>query len=102
MSAETKLLLPRQMASFSMVVMKGSNGSKAPLDSSATTQSEIREGLQQSSGVVEAIIPEVKDRKRIGGDFWKTDARCCSSTLAEMVSCRLREVILQKKPDISG
>ncbi|KDP21862.1 hypothetical protein JCGZ_00649 [Jatropha curcas] len=55
--------------------------------------------MQQSTGLVEAIIFEVKDRERIGGAFLKTNAICCDPTLAQAGSCKLGEVIIQKDQD---
>ncbi|KAJ8898882.1 hypothetical protein K2173_008191 [Erythroxylum novogranatense] len=55
--------------------------------------------MQQSTGFVEAIILEVKDRERIGGAFLKTNVICCTPTLAESGSCKLGEVIIKKNPD---
>ncbi|XP_048236134.1 transmembrane protein 87B [Ricinus communis] len=55
--------------------------------------------MQQSTGLVEAIILEVKDRDRIGGAFLKTNAICCDPTLAQAGSCTLGEVIIQKDKD---
>ncbi|XP_061966217.1 uncharacterized protein LOC133690075 isoform X2 [Populus nigra] len=110
---------PKTNAFFFHGGSEGLYASKAPPDSSATTQSgksfirfegvtfrrtkesaSRQEEMQQSTGVVEAIILDVKDRKRIGGAFLKTNAICCNSTLAETGSCKLGEVILQKNPDI--
>ncbi|KAL3569920.1 hypothetical protein D5086_029810 [Populus alba] len=58
-----------------------------------------QEDMQPSTGVVEAIILDVKDRERIGGAFLKTSAICCNHTLAETGSCKLGEVIFQKNSD---
>uniref|UniRef100_A0A2P2IUN0 GOST seven transmembrane domain-containing protein n=2 Tax=Rhizophora mucronata TaxID=61149 RepID=A0A2P2IUN0_RHIMU len=55
--------------------------------------------MQQSTGLVEAIILEVKDRERIGGAFLKKNVICCTPSLAEGGSCKLGEVIIQKNPD---
>ncbi len=55
--------------------------------------------MQQNTGLVEAIILEVKDRERIGGSFLKSNAICCNPTLAGAGSCKLGEVIIQKKGD---
>ncbi|KAF2306553.1 hypothetical protein GH714_019401 [Hevea brasiliensis] len=55
--------------------------------------------MQESTGLVEAIIFEVKDRERIGGAFLKTNAICCHPTLAQTGSCTLGEVIIQKDQD---
>ncbi|GMN40645.1 hypothetical protein TIFTF001_009869 [Ficus carica] len=48
------------------------------------------------TGLVEAIILEVKDRERIGGSFLKTNAICCNPELANLGSCKLGEVIIHK------
>ncbi|GMY25711.1 transmembrane protein 87B isoform X1 [Fagus crenata] len=55
--------------------------------------------MQQNTGLVEAIILEVKDRERIGGSFLKSNAICCDPILAGAGSCKLGEVIIQKKGD---
>ncbi|OAY41646.1 transmembrane protein 87B [Manihot esculenta] len=55
--------------------------------------------MQQNTGLIEAIIFEVKDRERIGGAFLKTNAICCHPALAQTGSCTLGEVIIQKDQD---
>ncbi|CAN0846923.1 Transmembrane protein 87B [Linum grandiflorum] len=55
--------------------------------------------MQHNTGLVEAIVLEVKDRERIGGGFLKTDVICCNPTLAGTGACKLGEVIIQKNPD---
>lgn len=55
--------------------------------------------MQQSTGVVEAIILDVKDANRIGGSFLKTNMICCNKTLADRGSCNLGEVIIQKNQE---
>ncbi|CAN1277227.1 Transmembrane protein 87B [Linum perenne] len=55
--------------------------------------------MQQNTGLVEAIVLEVKDRERIGGGFLKTDVICCNPSLANTGSCKLGEVIIQKNPE---
>lgn len=62
---------------------------------SAEKQSE----MQSRSGLVEAIVFEIKDGKRIGGDFINSDAICCTPKLAENGSCRVGEVIIHKHSD---
>ena len=62
---------------------------------SANKQNE----MQQNTGLVEAIIVEVKDRERIGGSFLKSDAICCSPELASSGSCKLGEVIINRNED---
>ncbi|XP_030456117.1 uncharacterized protein LOC115677164 isoform X1 [Syzygium oleosum] len=62
---------------------------------SANAQSE----MQQNSGSVEAIILDIKDRKRIGGSYLKSDMICCTPQLADEGGCKLGEVIIQRSPD---
>ncbi|CAH2047922.1 unnamed protein product [Thlaspi arvense] len=52
--------------------------------------------MQSTSGLVEAIILEVKDRERIGGSFLKSDDICCTPELADTGSCTLGEVIIRR------
>ncbi|CAK9133686.1 unnamed protein product [Ilex paraguariensis] len=58
--------------------------------------------MQQSTGLVEAIIVEVKDRDKIGGAYLNSDAICCSPALANDGSCKLGEVIIRQDPDNPG
>ena len=58
--------------------------------------------MQQSTGTVEAIIVEVKDRNKIGGSFINSDAICCTPALAKDGSCKLGEVIIRQEPDNPG
>ncbi|XAR55733.1 hypothetical protein NMG60_11035918 [Bertholletia excelsa] len=53
-------------------------------------------GMQSKTGLVEAIIFEVKDRERIGGAFLKSDDICCSPDLSRDGSCKVGEVIIHK------
>ncbi|KAL5741175.1 hypothetical protein ACOSP7_027907 [Xanthoceras sorbifolium] len=62
---------------------------------SASKQNE----MQQNTGLVEAIILEVKERERIGGSFLKTDLICCTHNLSKEGYCSAGEVIIQKNPD---
>ncbi|CAI0423772.1 unnamed protein product [Linum tenue] len=55
--------------------------------------------MQQNTGLVEAIVLEVKDRERVGGGFLKSNLICCNPTLAATGACKLGEVIIQKNPD---
>lgn len=55
--------------------------------------------MQQNTGLVEAIILEVKDRERIGGSFLKSNVICCTPDLANSGSCKLGEVIIHKSED---
>lgn len=58
--------------------------------------------MQQSTGLVEAIIVEVKDRDKIGGSFLNSDAICCTPALANDGSCKLGEVIIRQDPTNPG
>lgn len=62
---------------------------------SASNQNE----MQQNTGLVEAIILEVKDRERIGGSFLKSDVICCTPALAKDGTCKVGEVIIQQNPN---
>ncbi|KAJ7961070.1 Transmembrane protein like [Quillaja saponaria] len=55
--------------------------------------------MQQNTGLVEAIILEVKDRERIGGSFLKSELICCTKNLSQAGYCKLGEVIIHKNPD---
>lgn len=53
--------------------------------------------MQSTTGLVEAILLEVKDRDRIGGSFLKNNAAiCCTPDLADAGSCTLGEVIIKR------
>lgn len=52
--------------------------------------------MQQKTGLIEAIIVEVKDRKKIGGAFLNSDLICCTQKLANNGSCKLGEVIIKQ------
>ncbi|KAM5560685.1 hypothetical protein ABKV19_021714 [Rosa sericea] len=62
---------------------------------SANKQNE----MQQSAGLVEAIILEVKDRARIGASFLKSDLICCTGNLSKDGQCKAGEVVIHKNPD---
>ncbi|KAJ0027273.1 hypothetical protein Pint_35076 [Pistacia integerrima] len=55
--------------------------------------------MQQKTGLVEAIILEVKDRERIGGSFLKLDTICCMKNLSRDGYCNIGEVIIHKNLD---
>ena len=55
--------------------------------------------MQQNTGLVEAIIFEVKDRERIGGSYVKSEMICCNESLSNSGFCKLGEVIIHKNPD---
>ncbi|CAK9323421.1 unnamed protein product [Citrullus colocynthis] len=55
--------------------------------------------MQQFTGLVEAIIFEVKDRERIGGSFLKSDIICCTRSLHDAGHCKSGEVIINENHD---
>ncbi|KAK9284098.1 hypothetical protein L1049_012358 [Liquidambar formosana] len=55
--------------------------------------------MQPKTGLIEAIIVEVKDRDKIGGSYVNSGAICCTPALAKDKSCNLGEVILRHDPD---
>lgn len=59
---------------------------------------QIQNAMQSKTGLIEAIIFEVKDTEKIGGNFLKTDSNvlCCNPKLAEDGSCTVGEVIIKK------
>ncbi|CAL5351620.1 unnamed protein product [Camellia sinensis] len=61
--------------------------------------SDKQNEMQTRTGLVEAIIVEVKDKERIGGAFLKSDAICCNPELSKDRSCKVGEVIIDKKVD---
>ncbi|KAM7491829.1 hypothetical protein LguiA_034750 [Lonicera macranthoides] len=58
--------------------------------------------MQTSTGLVEAIIVEVKDRDMIGGSYLNSDAICCTPLLANDGSCKVGEVIIRQNPNNPG
>ncbi|XP_052174267.1 uncharacterized protein LOC127789344 [Diospyros lotus] len=58
--------------------------------------SDKQNKMQSRTGLVEAIIVEVKDRERIGGAFLKSDDICCTPELHAEGSCKVGEVIIHK------
>ncbi|KAK3444800.1 hypothetical protein EUGRSUZ_A00763, partial [Eucalyptus grandis] len=62
---------------------------------SADAQNE----MQENSGLVEAIILDIKDQKMIGGAYLKSDMICWTPQLAEEKACRLSQVIIQRNLD---
>lgn len=55
--------------------------------------------MQSKTGLVEAIILEVKDRERIGDVYSKSNAICCTAKLSQEKFCTVGEVIVQKNSD---
>ncbi|KAK3015801.1 hypothetical protein RJ639_007226 [Escallonia herrerae] len=62
---------------------------------SADTENE----MQSRTGLIEAIVFEVKDRERIGGAFLRSDAICCTPKLSQDGLCTVGEVIIQQYSD---
>ncbi|KAK6943359.1 hypothetical protein RJ641_024461 [Dillenia turbinata] len=52
--------------------------------------------MQRNTGLVEAIIVEVKDRDRIRGSFWNSDLICCTKDLSKFSGCKTEEVIIRQ------
>ena len=55
--------------------------------------------MQQKTGLVEAIIVEVKDREKIGGSYLHSAAICCTPDLSKDGSCKVGEVIIHQDPN---
>ncbi|KAF6143024.1 hypothetical protein GIB67_041092 [Kingdonia uniflora] len=65
-----------------------------------TNDSSVKfNGMQQKTGLVEAIIVEVKDRERVGGSYLSSDALCCTPELAKKQFCKVGEVIIHQRSD---
>lgn len=60
---------------------------------------EKQNDMQSRTGLIEAIVFEVKDRERIGGAFLNSDAICCTPKLSQDGSCTVGEVIIHKYSD---
>ncbi|XP_072976484.1 uncharacterized protein [Typha angustifolia] len=68
-----------------------------------TKQSASRHhDMQQSTGLVEAIIVEIKDRDKIGGTYFGSDAICCNRSLHNEQSCKVGEVIIRPNLENPG
>ncbi|KAK4383155.1 Transmembrane protein 87A [Sesamum angolense] len=63
---------------------------------------EKQNEMQQSTGVVEAIIFEVKDSNKIGRAYMNSNAICCDPALAKDGLCKVGEVIIRQDPDNPG
>ena len=64
-----------------------------------TEVAQKQNDYQQSTGVVEAIIVEVKDSDKIGRAYMNSNAICCNRTLAKEGVCKVGEVIIRNSPD---
>ncbi|KAE8735767.1 Detected protein of confused Function [Hibiscus syriacus] len=60
---------------------------------------EKKNDMQQKTGLVEAIIVEVKDRENIGGSYLHSAAICCTPDLSKEGSCNVGEVIIHQDPN---
>ncbi|CAK9144459.1 unnamed protein product [Ilex paraguariensis] len=58
-----------------------------------------KNAMQSRTGLIEAIILEVKDKEGIGDVFAKSNAICCTPKLSQDEFCTVGEVIIQKNPD---
>ncbi|KAL9275214.1 Transmembrane protein 87A-like protein, partial [Drosera capensis] len=55
--------------------------------------------MHSYTGLVEAIIVEVKDRERIGGSYLGSDSICCTQDLSKKGHCKVGEVIIRNDAD---
>ncbi|KAL2500317.1 Lung seven transmembrane receptor family protein [Forsythia ovata] len=55
--------------------------------------------MQSRTGLIEALVLEVKDREKIGDAHSKSNAICCTPKLAQDKVCTVGEIILQRNPD---
>uniref|UniRef100_A0A7C9DQL9 GOST seven transmembrane domain-containing protein n=1 Tax=Opuntia streptacantha TaxID=393608 RepID=A0A7C9DQL9_OPUST len=55
--------------------------------------------MQQRTGLVEAIVVEVKDRDKIGKTALHSSTICCTPELAKEGLCKVGEVIIRHDPD---
>ncbi|KAL5569650.1 hypothetical protein UlMin_026225 [Ulmus minor] len=60
---------------------------------------KLKNEMQQRTGLVEALILEVRDRDKIGGSYLNSNALCCTPELAKDGSCKVGEVIIHQNPD---
>lgn len=60
---------------------------------------EQKNEMQQRTGLVEAIILDVRDRDKIGGSYLNSIAICCTPELAKDGSCKVGEVIIHRDLD---
>ncbi|GAB2257598.1 hypothetical protein Droror1_Dr00013758 [Drosera rotundifolia] len=60
---------------------------------------EKQNRMHSSTGLVEAIIVEVKDRERIGGSYLGSDSICCTQELSKKGHCKVGEVIIHNDAD---
>ncbi|KAL7146679.1 hypothetical protein ABFS83_06G057600 [Erythranthe nasuta] len=63
---------------------------------------EKQNEMQQSTGVVEALIVEVKDSDKIGRAYMNSNAICCNPTLSKEGFCKVGEVIIREDPENPG
>ena len=55
--------------------------------------------MQPRSGLVEAIIIEIRDRDKIGGSLYESDNICCTPELHSKISCNTGEVIIRSNEE---
>ncbi|KAK1391169.1 Transmembrane receptor, eukaryota [Heracleum sosnowskyi] len=60
---------------------------------------EKKNSMQSRTGLIEAIVFEVKDRERIGGAFLNSSSICCTPQLSQDGLCTVGEVIIHKNSD---
>ncbi|MFS7976595.1 putative transmembrane protein GPR107/GPR108 [Helianthus anomalus] len=86
-SPELKPLAGKSFIRFESVTFKRTSES-----------AKIQNDMQSRTGLIEAIVFEVKDTERIGGNFLKNSSNvlCCNPKLSADRSCKVGEVIIQK------
>ncbi|KAL8224753.1 hypothetical protein R6Q57_017310 [Mikania cordata] len=86
-SPDTKPLKGKSFIRFESITFKRTSES-----------AQIQNDMQSKTGLIEAIIFEVKDTERIGGNFLKNSSNvlCCNPKLSADTSCTVGEVIIKK------
>ncbi|KAF8009787.1 hypothetical protein BT93_J0706 [Corymbia citriodora subsp. variegata] len=57
---------------------------------------EKKNEMQQRTGLVEALIVDVRDREKIGGAYLNSSMICCTPDLAKAGYCKVGEVIIHQ------
>ncbi|BFG22997.1 hypothetical protein CerSpe_092710 [Prunus speciosa] len=87
-ASEDKPLIGKSFIRFESIIFRRTKES-----------AEKKNEMQQRTGLVEAIVLEVRDREKIGGSYLNSEAICCTAELSKDGSCKVGEVIIQQNPD---
>ncbi|BBG98143.1 F-box family protein [Prunus dulcis] len=87
-ASEDKPLIGKSFIRFESIIFRRTKES-----------AEKKNEMQQRTGLVEAIVLEVRDREKIGGSYLNSEAICCTPELSKDGSCKVGEVIIQQNPD---